>query len=119
MQNRNNDRYRRPTTVSTGDSPGRDTLVIIYRCSLAVASRSILFEASARFTRPCPGDRSPAVERSYFFNFEKMSYVQSQRAPGCLLCRVRDRDADVVDLTVHQDDLVAAAVNLYPYNPGH
>jgi ATP adenylyltransferase len=59
------------------------------------------------------------VERSYFFNFEKMSYVQSKRAPGCLLCRLRDRDAEVVDLTVHQDDLVAAAVNLYPYNPGH
>ncbi len=59
------------------------------------------------------------MERSYFFNFEKMTYVQSRRADGCVLCGVRDHDSAVVDLTVLHGELVVVAVNLYPYNPGH
>ena len=59
------------------------------------------------------------MERSYFFNFDKMAYVQSRRPDGCVLCGVRDHDAGIVDLTVLSDDLVMVAVNLYPYNPGH
>ncbi len=59
------------------------------------------------------------MERNYFFNFEKMAYVQSQRPAGCVLCGVRDHDSGIVDLTVSADELVMVAVNLYPYNPGH
>jgi ATP adenylyltransferase len=59
------------------------------------------------------------VEPGYFYNFDKMAYVQSERPRGCVLCAVRDHDEAVVDLTVHEDPLVIAAVNLYPYNPGH
>lgn len=59
------------------------------------------------------------MEHNYFFNFAKMDYVQSRRAAGCVLCGVRDHDSAVVDLTVLHDELVVAAVNLYPYNPGH
>jgi ATP adenylyltransferase len=59
------------------------------------------------------------VKGGYFFNFEKMSYVQSERPTDCVLCGVRDHDSAVVDLTVYSDDLVIVTVNLYPYNPGH
>ena len=55
----------------------------------------------------------------YFFNFDKMSYVQGKHPAGCILCMVRDRSPDMVDLSVHRDELFIAAVNLYPYNPGH
>jgi len=59
------------------------------------------------------------MENNYFFNFEKMAYVQSRRSAGCVLCGVRDHDSAVVDLTVYSDDLLVVTVNLYPYNPGH
>ena len=55
----------------------------------------------------------------YFFNFGKMAYVKGERPPGCILCLVRDKHPDSVDLTVHQDELFLVSVNLYPYNPGH
>ena len=55
----------------------------------------------------------------YFFSFQKYAYVKGERPPGCILCHIRDRDAAVVDLSVHRDPLFIAAVNLYPYNPGH
>lgn len=55
----------------------------------------------------------------YFFSFQKYAYVKGPRQPGCILCLIRDRDPAVVDLSVHRDPLFIAAVNLYPYNPGH
>ncbi len=55
----------------------------------------------------------------YFFSFQKIAYVKGERPPGCILCLIRDRDEAVVDLSVHRDALFIAAVNLYPYNPGH
>jgi len=59
------------------------------------------------------------VSGDYFFSFQKYAYVKGERPPGCILCHIRDRDAAVVDLSVHRDPLFIAAVNLYPYNPGH
>lgn len=55
----------------------------------------------------------------YFFNFEKMAYIKGSRPVGCILCLIRDNSPDVVNLTVHRSDHFIAAVNLYPYNPGH
>lgn len=57
--------------------------------------------------------------REYFFSFGKYAYVKGPRPSGCLLCLIRDRDPSVVDLSVYRDPLFIAAVNLYPYNPGH
>jgi ATP adenylyltransferase len=59
------------------------------------------------------------VNGEYFFSFGKYAYVKGERPPGCILCLIRDRDEAVVDLSVHRDPLFIAAVNLYPYNPGH
>jgi ATP adenylyltransferase len=59
------------------------------------------------------------LSSGYFFNFDKMEYVQGKRADGCPLCLIRDGHPDTVDLTVYRDELVLATVNLYPYNPGH
>jgi ATP adenylyltransferase len=56
---------------------------------------------------------------SYFFNFDKMKYVKGTRPNGCILCLIRDKSPEVVDLTVFADDLFTISVNLYPYNPGH
>ena len=56
---------------------------------------------------------------NYFFNFEKVKYVRGPRPSGCILCLIRDKSEEVVDLTIYADDLFTASVNLYPYNPGH
>jgi ATP adenylyltransferase len=56
---------------------------------------------------------------SYFFNFDKMKYVKGPRPDGCILCLIRNRSPEVVDLTVYAGDLFTVSVNLYPYNPGH
>ncbi len=55
----------------------------------------------------------------YFFNFDKLAYVKGGRPDGCILCRIRDRDQEAVDLSVYRDELFVVTVNLYPYNPGH
>ena len=59
------------------------------------------------------------MEGGYFLSFDKMSYVQGKRPAGCILCMIRDRNPDVVDLSIYRDEMFIAAVNLYPYNPGH
>lgn len=59
------------------------------------------------------------MERSYFFNFEKFAYVKGPKPDGCILCLIRDGSQAVVDLSVYRDGMFIAAVNLYPYNPGH
>lgn len=55
----------------------------------------------------------------YFFSFDKLAYVRGPRPAGCILCLVRDRSPEVEDLSIWRDELFIAAVNLYPYNPGH
>ncbi len=55
----------------------------------------------------------------YFFNFEKMTYIKGGRPVGCILCLIRDESPEVVNLTVYRSEFFLAAVNLYPYNPGH
>lgn len=59
------------------------------------------------------------MNRDYFFSFDKLAYIQGEKPHGCILCLIRDREARVADLSVYRDDLFIAAVNLYPYNPGH
>lgn len=59
------------------------------------------------------------MARDYFFSFEKYAYVTGQKPEPCILCLIRDRSPEVVDVTVYRDDLFVASVNLYPYNPGH
>lgn len=56
---------------------------------------------------------------SYFLNFDKMKYVRGHRPSGCILCLIRDKSPEIVDLTVYADELFTVSVNLYPYNPGH
>ncbi|MCK4516207.1 MAG: HIT domain-containing protein [Spirochaetaceae bacterium] len=56
---------------------------------------------------------------SYFFSFDKMKYVRGPRPSGCILCLIRDKSSEVIDLTVYSDKLFTVCVNLYPYNPGH
>ncbi len=55
----------------------------------------------------------------YFLNFEKLDYVKGNKPKGCILCLIRDRAPEVVDLSVFRDDHFIVSVNLYPYNPGH
>ena len=55
----------------------------------------------------------------YFFNFEKMEYVQGSKPEGCILCHIRDKNPIAIDLSVYRDKLFIVTVNLYPYNPGH
>ncbi len=55
----------------------------------------------------------------YFFNFQKMEYLRGKRPDGCILCLVRDRSPEAVDMSVHRTDSFIVSVNLYPYNPGH
>jgi ATP adenylyltransferase len=59
------------------------------------------------------------LNREYFFSFDKLSYLKGKKPPGCILCLIRDRAPEVVDLSVYRDDLFIATINLYPYNPGH
>lgn len=56
---------------------------------------------------------------SYFFNFDKIAYLQGEKPEGCILCMIKDNSERVVKLIVYEDELLTATVNLYPYNPGH
>ena len=55
----------------------------------------------------------------YFLCFDKITYVKGKKPGGCLLCLIREKNPDVVDLSVYRDDFFIVSVNLYPYNPGH
>ena len=55
----------------------------------------------------------------YFFNFEKIAYIKGKRPSGCILCLIRDGSDEVENLSIYEDELVSASLNLYPYNPGH
>ncbi len=56
---------------------------------------------------------------SYFFNFDKIAYLQGEKPEGCILCLIRDKSDKIVNLTVFEDRFFNVSVNLYPYNPGH
>lgn len=55
----------------------------------------------------------------YFFNFEKIAYLEEERPDGCILCLIRDKSSEVKNMTLYQNDLYNISLNLYPYNPGH
>ncbi len=55
----------------------------------------------------------------YFFNFEKLTYLNEKKPDGCILCLVREASPEVADLSVYRDDYFIVSLNLYPYNPGH
>lgn len=55
----------------------------------------------------------------YFFNFEKLAYLEGKKPSGCILCLIRDQDAAVIDLSIFRGDGFIVCLNLYPYNPGH
>jgi ATP adenylyltransferase len=56
----------------------------------------------------------------YFYAFDKIAYVKGQKKiSGCILCHLRDKHQEIIDLTVYTDELFIVSVNLYPYNPGH
>ncbi len=51
----------------------------------------------------------------------KLKYVQGLKNSDieCILCEII-KDSDKVQvLKIHQDDLMAISLNLYPFNPGH
>ena len=43
----------------------------------------------------------------------------ADKAPGCVLCRVRDGEDGAERLLVHMSELSFIVMNLYPYNSGH
>lgn len=55
----------------------------------------------------------------YFFNFDKMKYVQGEKYDGCIFCAVCCGKDDVSSLLIWENTRFAVSVNLYPYNPGH
>lgn len=55
----------------------------------------------------------------YFFNFDKLDYLQGKKPRGCILCLVAAGDPEAQSLTVFEGELVLVSLNLYPYNPGH
>ncbi|HOK02324.1 MAG TPA: HIT domain-containing protein [Spirochaetota bacterium] len=60
------------------------------------------------------------MERNYLFNTEKIKYVKGEKpSVPCILCAIIEDDPAVKNLTVYKDDLVCAALNLFPFNPGH
>ncbi|RPJ09348.1 MAG: HIT family protein [Spirochaetaceae bacterium] len=55
----------------------------------------------------------------YFYNFEKLSYIQGKKTDGCILCKIAESSPDVPDLSVYKDEFFVVSLNLYPFNPGH
>lgn len=55
----------------------------------------------------------------YFFNFDKIAYLQGKKPEGCILCLINSNSPEVVNLSVFANHLFTVSVNLYPYNPGH
>ncbi len=51
----------------------------------------------------------------------KSDYVRGNDKPKveCILCSIIKDSKEVKSLKLHQDDIGAISLNLYPYNPGH
>jgi len=60
-------------------------------------------------------------KRHHLFVPNKRDYIKGNKKPkvGCIICAILAKDPRVENLLVWKDDLWAASVNLYPYNPGH
>ena len=58
--------------------------------------------------------------RDYLFNTEKIKYIKGKK-PGfpCVLCAIRDKHPEVKRLEIYRDQYFIAALNLFPFNPGH
>jgi ATP adenylyltransferase len=59
------------------------------------------------------------VPDQYFLCFNKIAYIKGEKPEGCILCLIREKNQNIVDLSVFRDDFFIVSVNLYPYNPGH
>lgn len=59
------------------------------------------------------------MDNIYFFNFDKIAYIKGGKPEGCILCKIRERDPDIPNLTAYEDEHFLVSLNLYPYNPGH
>jgi len=59
------------------------------------------------------------MDNGFFFNFEKFAYIKGDKPPGCILCGIRDRRPEVVDLCFAESEYFLACINLFPFNPGH
>ena len=59
-------------------------------------------------------------KRWYLFNTEKIKYVgKKSDKHTCILCAIRDKAEDVVNLEVYRTNRFIVSINLYPFNPGH
>ncbi len=57
---------------------------------------------------------------SYVFPLGKGDYIRGERPHvECILCAVNQGSAAVDRLLVGESELMAASINLYPYNSGH
>lgn len=58
--------------------------------------------------------------RDYLFNTEKIKYIKGKKnLHTCILCAIRDRLPDVLNLEVCRTGGFIISLNLYPFNPGH
>jgi ATP adenylyltransferase len=58
--------------------------------------------------------------REHLFNTRKITYIRGDKpGAGCILCALRDRDPELVNLEVCRSERLIVTVNLYPFNPGH
>lgn len=59
------------------------------------------------------------MTRDYFFNFDKLDYVQGNRSSECVLCQLCKKSKAFPDLSVYETKYLHVSINLFPYNPGH
>jgi ATP adenylyltransferase len=59
--------------------------------------------------------------RQQLFIPNKRAYISGKNRPSvdCIICSIINEEPAVANLTVWKNSLVAACVNLYPYNAGH
>lgn len=61
------------------------------------------------------------MQRKNLFPINKIPYIKNHdyRKHNCILCKVLEGSDEVDNLMLHNGDLAAITLNLYPYNPGH
>lgn len=61
--------------------------------------------------------------KNHLFPPGKTEYIMRKKQGvlnnKCILCGIRDNEADVIDLSLYRTENFIVTVNLYPYNPGH